>query len=114
MLSLKERGKALENIYFHDEEAAFRVQAMRNKLVGLWAAALMHKDDADSYANEVVSASVEHNSPDAVFNKLHDDFAKAGIAVLDASIHERMSELLRCAAEDMRNGPANSGFKQAS
>lgn len=114
MFSLKERGKALENIYFHDEESTFRVQAMRNKLIGLWAAALMHKEDADSYAREVVSACVEHNSSDAVFNKLHDDFAKAGIAVLDASIHERMGELLRCAAEDLRGGVSSYGAKQAS
>ncbi|WP_288429879.1 DUF1476 domain-containing protein [uncultured Agrobacterium sp.] len=114
MVTLKERGKALENIYFHDEEATFRVQAMRNKLIGLWAAALMNKDDANSYANEVVSTSVEHNTPDAVFNKLHDDFAKAGIAVLDASIHERMSELLRCAVDDLRSGLSSYGTKMAS
>ena len=40
MTSFNEREKAFENKYKHDQELQFKVEARRNKLLGLWAAEL--------------------------------------------------------------------------
>jgi hypothetical protein len=104
MVGLRERGKTLENLYFHDEEISFRVQAMQNKLIGLWAAAIMQKNDATAYAEEVVSAALAGKDRNVVFQKLRNDFDTAGVSVQDDDIHTRMSDLLSYAADDLRRG----------
>ena len=111
MLGLRERGKTLENLYFHDEEISFRVHAMQNKLIGLWAAAIMQKNDATAYAEEVVSTALERKDQAAVFQKLRDDFDKAGVAMLDEHIHTRMTDLLNYAADDLRSGLADNSAR---
>lgn len=102
MFALRERGKALENMFIHDKELSFRINSMRNKLLGLWAAALMNKNDADFYANDVVAMSFDDKSGSVIFKKLRDDFDAAGVSVLDDTIHNRMRDLLTCCAEDLR------------
>jgi hypothetical protein len=54
-----DREKAFEDKYKHDQELWFRVEVRRNKLLGLWAAELLSKNDAEAYAKEVVSAEFE-------------------------------------------------------
>ncbi|POO57251.1 DUF1476 domain-containing protein [Agrobacterium rosae] len=111
MFALKERGKALENIYFNDEYVTFRLHAMRNKLVGLWAAALMNKEDATTYANELAGCSISAAEEDAVFSKLQADFEAAGVAVANDEIQSRMSELLHSATQAMRQGQNDFAMK---
>ncbi|MDX1580895.1 MAG: ATPase inhibitor subunit zeta, partial [Alphaproteobacteria bacterium] len=41
MSQFKDREKAFEAKFAHDEEVEFKVMARRNKLLGLWAAGLM-------------------------------------------------------------------------
>ena len=113
-MGLRQRGKALENLYFHEEELSFRLHGMRSRLMGLWAASLMHKDDANSYASEFVAASIGREGDDAMFNKLHDDFVAAGVGVTDDVIHDQMTNLLRCAADELRNGIAQFDNKRAA
>ena len=102
MFALRERGKALENMFVHDKELSFRLHSMRNKLLGLWAAALMNENDASSYANDVVAMSVDDKSGGMIFRKLRDDFDTAGLSVMDDANHNRMRDLLGCAAEDLK------------
>ena len=59
MTTFDKREKAFEDKYKHDQELQFRVEVRRNKLLGLWAAELLSKDDAEAYAKEVVSAKFE-------------------------------------------------------
>ena len=58
MSTFGEREKAFEDKYKHDQELQFKVEARRNKLIGLWAAEQMGLSggDADAYAKEVVAA----------------------------------------------------------
>ena len=114
MFALKERGKALENIYFNEEYVTFRLHAMRNKLVGLWAAALMKKEDATAYASELAGCAVSGNEDEAVFLKLHADFEQAAVAVADDEIHDRMRDLLNSAAQSLREGMAETQAKAAA
>ncbi len=47
MTTFDDREKAFEAQYEHDEQLKFKVNARRNKLLGLWAAKLMGIDGAD-------------------------------------------------------------------
>ena len=50
MSGMSDREKAFENKFAHDQELRFKAEARRNKLIGLWAAGLLGKADADAYA----------------------------------------------------------------
>jgi len=45
MSGFDDRENAFENKFAHDAEMQFKAEARRNKLVGLWAAELMGKDE---------------------------------------------------------------------
>ncbi len=79
MSTLTERQAAFESKFAHDEQLKFRVEMRRNKLVGLWAAALLGKDDAEAYAKEVVAADFEEAGNEDVVRKIAADFQAAGL-----------------------------------
>lgn len=93
MTTFDERKKAFENKYAHDEEMLFKATARRNKLVGLWAAELMGKSDADAaeYAKEVVRADFEEAGHEDVVRKVAADLGSKADA---DTIRAKMDELL--------------------
>ena len=50
MSSFDDRGDNFEKKFAHDAELQFKVEARRNKLLGLWAAELMGKSGDDAEA----------------------------------------------------------------
>jgi len=95
MTTLKEREEAFERKFAHDEETKFKIISRRNKLLGLWAAELLNKADADAYAKEVILAEFEEAGDEDVFRKLRGDFDAAGVSVSDEELRTRMVDLLR-------------------
>ncbi|GGA56089.1 hypothetical protein GCM10011385_07090 [Nitratireductor aestuarii] len=95
MTTLKEREEAFERKFAHDEETKFKIISRRNKLLGLWAAALLNKADADAYAKEVILAEFEEAGDEDVFRKLRADFDAAGVSVSDEELRTKMVDLLR-------------------
>ena len=104
MAIFNDRENAFENKFAHDTEMQFRAEARRNKLVGLWAAGLLGKTDADAtaYAMEVVSADFEEAGIEDVVRKVAGDLAgKASadevrakmVAMLPMAKAQLMSEL---------------------
>jgi hypothetical protein len=85
MTSFDDRKSAFENKFKHDQEVQFKVNARRNKLVGLWAAEKLGKTgpDADAYAKEVVAADFEKAGDDDVIEKLEADLKGKGVSVAD-------------------------------
>ena len=81
-----DRENAFENKFAHDQELKFKALARRNKLVGLWAAGLLGKGDADAYAKEVVAADFEEAGEEDVFRKLRKDFDAASVSISDEDI----------------------------
>ena len=61
MTTFDERENAFESKYAHDAEMQFKADARRNKLLGLWAAGLMGKSEAEAtaYAAEVVKSDFD-------------------------------------------------------
>ena len=96
MTTFDDRESAFENKFAHDEEMAFRAEARRNKLLGLWAAELLGKtgEDADAYAREVVKADFEEAGHEDVVRKVAGDLGD--IADAD-TIRAKMDELLKIA-----------------
>jgi hypothetical protein len=103
MVSMNDREKAFENKYAHDEEKKFRVIARRNKLMGIWAAGLLGKADADAYAKEVVAADFEEAGDEDVIRKVAEDFKAAGLSAGEADIRAKLSELLPVAMDQIES-----------
>jgi hypothetical protein len=106
MTTFDEREKGYEAKLAHDEELKFRAYARRNKLLGLWAAAKLGKSGqaAEDYASGLVSAQLGGSGDEAVFARLHTDFAAAGVGISDHQIHREMGELLAKATLDIGGG----------
>lgn len=95
MSSFDDRENAFENKYAHDAEMQFKADARRNKLLGLWAAALLGKsgDDADAYAREVVKSDFEEAGHEDVYRKVSGDLGdRADEATIRAKMEELMSQ----------------------
>ena len=101
MSNFSDREKAFEGKYKLDQEHAFKANARRCKLVGLWAADKMGitGEDADAYAKEVVIADFEKPGQDDVVEKVMADFAAKG---LDISEHMVRVEMERCHEEAVK------------
>jgi len=75
MSTFDDREHAFEAKFAHDEEMKFKLEARRNKLVGLWAAEILGKtgDEAEAYAKEVIRADFEEAGHEDVIGKLKND-----------------------------------------
>jgi hypothetical protein len=97
MSGFDDRKNAFENKFAHDEELKFKIEARRNKLLGLWAAEILGKD-GDAYAKEVIASDFEEAGDEDVFNKVRSDL---GDDVSDDDIREKMVWLLGVAEEQI-------------
>lgn len=101
--AFKDREKAFESKWAHDEELLFKATARRNKLLGLWAAGELGiaGAKANEYAMSVVQADFEEAGHEDVFRKIHKDFDAAKLAHSDRVIRAKMEELLAVAGEQI-------------
>ncbi|MFN3592603.1 MAG: DUF1476 domain-containing protein [Thermaurantiacus sp.] len=93
MTTLKDRGEGFENKFAHDAETEFRINARRNRLLGLWAAEKLklEGDAAEAYAREVVQADFEEVGDADVVRKVMGDFATAGVLIGEPELREVMA-----------------------
>ncbi len=103
MTTMQDREKAFEAKFALDEELKFRALARRNKLLGLWAAGLLKKDDPEGYAREVIAADFEEAGHEDVVRKIKADFDAAGVVRSEDEIRARMLEFLGQAIEQVQN-----------
>jgi len=101
MTTFDDREKAFEDKYKHDQNLQFRVEVRRNKLLGLWAAELLGKDNADAYAKEVVSADFEEPGDADLVRKLLNDLADGGVEMSEHRLRNKMEECLEAAKEQI-------------
>lgn len=97
MNGFDDRKNAFENKFAHDAELKFKIEARRNKLLGLWAAELLGKD-GDAYAKEVIASDFEEAGDEDVFKKVRGDL---GADVSDDDIRDKMVWLLGVAEEQV-------------
>ena len=95
MSTFDDRENAFESKFAHDAEMQFKAEARRNKLLGLWAAALLGKsgDEAEAYAKEVVTSDFEEAGDEDVFRKVCGDLGdKASESDIRAQMRALMAE----------------------
>ncbi|MHB0951988.1 MAG: DUF1476 domain-containing protein [Allorhizobium sp.] len=102
MSGMSDREKAFENKFAHDQELRFKAEARRNKMLGLWAAGLLGKQDPEAYAKEVVASDFEEAGDEDVFRKVRGDLAAAGVAVSDEDLRAKMLDFLAQAVEQVQ------------
>ena len=105
MIDMKDREQGFERKFAFDEEMRFKATAMRNKMLGLWAAEKLGKSgaDAETYAREVVVSDIEEAGDHDVFRKVRADFDAAGVEQSDHQIRKKMDELMAVAIEQVRD-----------
>ena len=102
MTTFDKREEGFEKQFAHDEELRFKAMARRNKLLGLWAAGLLGKTDAeaDAYAKEIVMADFEEPGDHDVVHRVMKDLGPKGVT--EQQVRTRMTELLTQALEQIQ------------
>ena len=99
MNSFNEREKGFEAKYQHDQEAQFKIRAIRNKLVGEWAASLIKPENEEIYVKEVRMSDLEKPGDDDLIDKLLNDFELKNLGIEKQEIIKKIEECSRLAVE---------------
>ena len=94
------RGKAFESKWAHDAELRFKVEARRNRALGLWAAEKkgLTGQAAEDFVGGVIAADFQEAGDEDVFRKLRSELEAS---VTDAVIRDKMRECLQAAVESV-------------
>lgn len=100
MTTFEERKKGFESKFAHDAALQFKVEARRNKKLGLWAAGLLGKtgDDAESYASEVIRAAFGEPGEEDVYRKVASDL---GERISEEELRSTMDRFLEEAKDEI-------------
>ena len=111
MSTFDKREKGEEAKYARDEELDFKVNARRNKLLGLWAAERMGMQgaDAEAYAKECVMADFEEPGEEDVFRKVDEDLKKGNVPVSEHDLRRKMAGLSATARGEVVNENKGGG-----
>ena len=93
---MNDRGKAFESKWAHDAELRFKVEARRNRTLGLWAAAQkgLTGQAAEDFTDGVIAADFQEAGDEDVFRKLRSEL---DASVPDTAIRDKMRECLAAA-----------------
>lgn len=105
MSGLDDLKKANEAKYQHDVDLAFKIEARRNKLLGLWVAEKfgLAGDEAEAYAREIVVADLAEAGEEDVVRKVLSDVQARGVDLSEHRIRNKMSELKLVADTQIRS-----------
>ncbi|MEM7627061.1 MAG: DUF1476 domain-containing protein [Planctomycetota bacterium] len=105
MSGYEERQHAMETKLAHDSEFRFKVTNRRNRLLGRWAAEQIGLvgEPAEEYAQSVVLCDFEEPGDDDVVRKVLADFGGSGVAVDEATLRQKMAELLPIAKQQVHD-----------
>ena len=99
MSTFNEREKGFEAKYQHDQEAQFKIRAIRNKLIGEWAASLIKPENEEVYVKEVRISDLEKPGDDDIIDKLIGDFESKNLGIERQEIIKKIEECGRLAVE---------------
>ena len=106
MTSFEDREKLHEAKYVHDQDALFKINARRNKLLGEWAGDLLGKsgDALAAYAKDVVMVDFEEPGEEDVYRKIKNDFDAKNVDMSEHRIRRQMADLLDVARKQIDTG----------
>ncbi|MFL2800728.1 MAG: DUF1476 domain-containing protein, partial [Paracoccaceae bacterium] len=75
MPTFNERKDAFENKFANDQNFTFKVEALRNKMLGAWAAEVKGLDEekTNQYIKDVIKSDMQEAGDNDVFRKLKAD-----------------------------------------
>ena len=100
MDTLDDRKKGFEAKYQQDQEAQFKIRAIRNKFLGEWAATLVNPENESEYVKEVRLSDLEKPGDEDIIDKLLKDFELKSVNVDRQEILKKISECERLAVEE--------------
>ena len=102
MATFDERKDGFESKFAHEQNLTFKVEALRNKMLGAWAAEMKGLDEekTDQYIRDVVKSDFQEAGDEDVFRKLKADLE--GI-VDDQDIRTKMNECFKAAKDKLSN-----------
>jgi hypothetical protein len=105
MTQFDDRERAFEKKFEKDQEIQFKVNARKNRLLGMWAAGQLGKTggEAEAYAKDVVLADFDKPGDDDVIGKVAKDLAAKG---LDVTAVRRQANLCLAEAKKQLMGEA--------
>ncbi len=92
--SFGDREKGFETKFKLDQEAEFKVEARRNKLLGIWLAEKLGISDsgAEEYANTLVVVDMQEPGFEDVIRKCLADIEKHGANVSEQGLRQKIEE----------------------
>ena len=101
MNTFKDREKGFEKKFANDQEAEFKINAKRNKLLASWVADILKLNDEQkkNYITEVIKADFQESGDEDVFRKIKKDLE--GKTIQDTEIRKKMSEFLEAAKKEI-------------
>ena len=101
MNTFKDREKGFEKKFANDQEAEFKINAKRNKLLANWVADILKLNDEQkkNYITEVIKADFQESGDEDVFRKIKKDLE--GKTIQDTEIRKKMSEFLEAAKKEI-------------
>ena len=102
MSTFDERKDGFESKFAHEQNLTFKIDSLRNKLLGAWAAEVKGLDqgETEEYVREVVKSDFQEAGDEDVFRKLKADLE--GL-VDEQAIRTKMNECLQSAKDKVTN-----------
>ena len=101
MNTFDDRKKGFEAKYMQEQDAQFKVRALRNKLVGKWAASLIQPKNEEDYIKEVRTSDLEKPGDDDIIDKLLSDFNSKNITVSRDEIIKKINDCEKLAIDEI-------------
>jgi hypothetical protein len=97
MNNFNDREKGFERKFVNDQEAEFRIDAKKNKLLAAWVANILklNEEQKKIYISEVIKSDFQEAGHEDVFKKIKKDLE--GKNIQDTEIRQKMSEFLEAA-----------------
>jgi hypothetical protein len=96
-----DRERAFEQAFINRQEAQFRALALRNRLLGEWAAQQigLRGSACEAYVDDIASRATFAPVDEPLIAKMHSDLEAHGIAGAEALVRAKMSEFLTQATD---------------
>jgi hypothetical protein len=94
---LDDRKMGFEEKFRREEEFAFRLTALRNRLFGKWAASGLglSGSEAEEYAKSVVFADLQEPGDDDIIAKVEQDLLVKSIIMTRAQLRKKLDEFAK-------------------
>jgi hypothetical protein len=101
MNNFNDREKGFERKFVNDQEAEFRIDAKKNKLLATWVANILklNEEQKKIYISEVIKSDFQEAGHGDVFKKIKKDLE--GKNIQDTEIRQKMSEFLEAAKKEV-------------